>query len=308
MSNTTNPMAGFIRKMNVELFNKIAHGQFDVEEDMRQLNKYLDLAHQINSPEAAGNVYLTIFFLQIAVGQFEAAIATIEKGVQEFERSQFKQRALGCRINQGETYFILGDVEKAIEVYAQTLLALEQQSDEEDHFGDRFILYASLGTSYLAHDDEDIAEQFFHRILESPEKTQNQYTNAVIEAYIGLAEVHLKRDELDETVARANLAWDIVQRQNDPRRAFLVQCTLGHIAERIDSPQVAETHYQAAIETLKPTLKSAYNIAALLHEARYQHRHQNVEQAARFATLAQQYFHAIDVHIFDEELTRLMSA
>lgn len=305
-----NPIAGFIRKMNIQLYYKIARGEYDYEADMAQLQKFLDMAATINSPEAEGNVYITVGMLQSSVGRFADVLGTMDKAMAAFERSthpDHQQRALGTWAHKGDTLYQLGDYVAAMQTFEAVLAAAESSSPEHDVFGDQYVLRVGMGMCALALEDAELAERLFHRVLDMPDKTNTQHIAAVVDANIGLAECHLLRQEFDAAIDRARLALDIVSRQNDARQAFEVDCCLAHVAAARGDHDGAENHYQSGLAILAPSLRSAHNVVALLQEARYQHRHGNSGLAARFAELAKQHFHAIDVHTFDEEIDGLLS-
>lgn len=303
-----NPIAGFLRKMNRELFFKIARGQFDYEADMAQLDKYLVLARQSNSPEATGNIYITVGMLQSSVGRFVDVLATMDAAIEAFEQTtdpQQQQRVMGCRTHKGEIYAYLGDNQKAIEIFTDVLAHAESVSEEQDFFGDRYLLWVAMGRGMLVEGHSDIAEQYFRRVLNTPDKVQTQHIVSIIEANVGLGEVHRQRNEFTTAQDCAKLALDIAIRQNDEREQFYSHCAIAHIvASQHNDP---EPHYSAAINVITPILKSANNVVALLDEARYHQRHLNHDQAARFATLAQTHFHAVGVAVFDEELGVLLA-
>lgn len=307
-TNPQNPIAGFIRKMNIEMFGRIVRGQFDAEADLRQLQKYLDMAHHIGSPVAAGNIYLTIFLLQISTGQFKEAIASMDKGADEFRQADdpsSQQRVTACQTNQAETYHLLGDYAQAITIYERVLAEIDQLPEDEDTYGDRYVLYGSMATSHLAQGNVEAAERLFKRIFNDPKRSHEQFTNAIMDANIGMSEIHLRRDEHAAAQSTARIALDIALRQHDERRQFFGYCALAHCAAHPDESRDPEPYYADGIAAIQPVLKSAYNVVALLEEARYHHRHGNSELAKRFVALAQPHFHAIDVHAFDDELVHL---
>lgn len=306
MTQDNTAFAGFIRKMNVELFMKIARGQFDADDDMARLHKYLQLAAQINSPEAAGNLLLTVFLLHISVGRFAEAIATMDTAIAEFGRATdpvFRVRVVGCGANQGEVYHMLGDYTHAIEKY-QAMLALIDTLTDEDVLGDRYILWSNMGTTLLAQGAHAQASDFFSRMINLSASLSDQYIISILDSYIGMVEVQLHRGDDNTAHDTARLAMDIAARLGDERRQFFAQCAMAHVlTSQSRNPQ---PHYEAAIATLSPTLRSAYNVVALLDEARYHQRHHNSSEAARFAALAQTHFHAIDVHDLDAEIAQYL--
>lgn len=308
MTQDNTAFAGFIRKMNIELFMKIARGQFDVADDMAKLDKYLALATQINSPEATGNLLLTVFLLHISVGRFSEAIATMDNAFAAFSRAtdpMFRVRVLGCAANQGEVYHMLGDYESAIEKY-RTTLSLADTITDVDVLGDRYILWANIGTTLLAQELVEEAFAYFSRMIKHSDSPSDQYNISMVDAYIGMTEVHLCRGEQGAALDAAGLAVDIAQRLGDERRLFFAHCARAHVEAARSAD--AEPHYTAALAALSPTLRSAYNIVALLEEARYHKRHRNLALAARFAALANVHFRAVDLHAFEGEINPLVTS
>lgn len=123
-----NPIAGFLRKMNIEMFSKILRGQFNYDTDMAQLEKYMTLARQTNSPEVTGNIYITIGLLQSSVGRFMDVLATMDAAIAAFESTtdpKWQQRVLGCRTRKGEIYVDLGNHQQALAIFAETLTLAE---------------------------------------------------------------------------------------------------------------------------------------------------------------------------------------
>lgn len=172
--------------------------------------------------------------------------------------------------------------------------------------GDRYVLWAATGRSMLAEGHIDIAEQYYRRVLNAPDKMQAQHIMAIVDANIGLSEIYRQRNEYRAAEDCAKLALDIAARENDELQQFFAHCAVAHVAAARQADP--EPHYAAAIGVLTPIMKSASNVVSLLHEARYHQQHGNGIQAARFAGLAQAQLRAIGVTVFDAELVNLLHA
>lgn len=299
-------MVQFLTKMNYEIYKRITAGQFDASAEETQIKKYLELADHIGSPETSANINLTLYFLQVSIGQVEESIttmATLAAALEAMDDERLQLRAISMRINEAESYYWQGDFDTALHILERASINLDRLKHIPDSSRESVTLSADTGRVLLALERYEDAEAHFKTIASSEERFSEFYLNATIDSMIGYTELHLLKNNTEAAQASANLVREVATRKNEVRRIFLACCAQAHVATA--THRNAEPFYDEARAAMDLGAKSGYNLTAILEEMRYHVRHHDLAQAKRFAHLALDAFHNINIHVFDAELSQL---
>lgn len=299
----------FLRQVVGESSRRIMNANFDPENEERELQRYLGIAHEVGAPLAISDVYYTLSLLHYSVGRFKESIEDGDRATEEALRSPYgdvRVNALLPLSRNADTYHDLGDTLSALELSTE-LLGLARQPDLAPHITDIHTYIVKHGHYHLALESYNDAEVVFRQALAATDQRGDDYPLAVAEAYRGLSEIDLHRGDFQKAWTNARLAHEIAYRQPDNMLHFYVNCTMAHVAENDPHSEIGpEGHYAATLQMMDIMGTPVLRAVALIHEARFHARSENVMRAKQFAALAANILHSVKVSAFDIELHHLI--
>jgi tetratricopeptide (TPR) repeat protein len=195
-------------------------------------------------------------------GDAERDMGQTEKAIKHIGRALAIARETGDRINEGTTlgnlaecYADLGQNEKAIEHYQQALAIARETGDR----GREGLWLSNLGGSYLAMGQTEKATEHYQQAVEIGDDIADAQVQA--EARLGLAQVHLHREEWPETRQVAEAA------PSHGYRPVLVQvyAALGTAYLREGDRASASEAFSAALATANTLLAGSRGTAHVLY-------------------------------------------
>lgn len=283
----TSSAVGFIHRIHEQLYERLFRGEVDFERDMTTIKKHIALAEQMNEPVLAGEIHTLAGLMCLFTGYIEKAIDYHEKAFPLFASQDDFYQMGRIKNNLGDIYRTIGDYGQAL-THFQEASDLLQKADDDTKLS---TIASNIGLVWLAMDNTTRAEKHFQAVLDTTKSVTWMHVAAITESRRGLAEVHLAREEYAEAWQQANAAAELARGSSNFLSLSEVNLTRAHIAEADpNATEPASHYYQLSREGLSQ--HSARNVLAraLITEARYQRRHNNLQDAERLAKEARTLF------------------
>ncbi len=288
MAEEKNPLVEMIRRIRMDIFERMQRGKLNYERDMSTLRKHADIAETINQPILVGQLHDMMGIVEEHTGHFDSAAFHFSKAFGIFQEQNDVLRMGRVQNNLGELYRFSARYEFAMLAYTNAREYMRQAED------DLALVESNMGLTRLAMSEFDRAENHFLNVISLTAAEPWNHIPTLIEARRGLAEVCLAHQNFEEAWRQANEAYRLASERNQTLLLAEVNLTRAHIAE-VDSTSAepASTYYEWSREGLREQNSPSALARALLDEARYQQRRQHFEETIRLASEAYGIFRSL---------------
>lgn len=287
MAEDKNPLIEMIRRIRMDIFERMKHGKLSYERDVNTLRKHAEIAESIQAHILNGQLHDMLGIVEENTGHFDSAAFHFDKAFKIFEEQEDILRMGRVQNNLGELYRLSARYDAAITAY---LRAREYLRKAEDH-STLIIVESNMGLTRLAMGEYLRAEDHFLNVISLTAAEPWNHIDTIVEARRGLAEVCLANENYAEAWRQANEAFRLSNERQLTLLRAEVNLTRAHIAEYDpNAPEPASDYYQMSREGLKAQNSPSILARALLDEARYQQRHGHLEDALRLADESRSIF------------------
>lgn len=287
MAEETNPVVEMIRRIRMDIFERLQRGKLNYERDTSTLRKHAQLAETMNEPILCGQLHDMLGIVEENTGHFDSAAYHFDKANHIFEREQDTLRMGRVQNNLGELYRHSARYALAFAAYAKARDLLKQAGDEAS----LPLVESNLGLTRLAMGEYDRAEDHFLNVISMTAAEPWNHLSTLIEARRGLAEICLAHNNFPEAWRQVSEAFRMASGSDRTLMQAEVNLTRAHIAEADpNSPESASTYYQLCRSGLQNHHAPTMMARVFLDEARYQQRRGNLEDTRRLAKEAYNLF------------------
>ncbi len=287
MAEEKNPVVEMIRRIRMDIFERLQRGKLNYERDTSTLRKHAQLAETMREPILCGQLHDMLGIVEENTGHFDSAAYHLNKAYHIFEMEQDTLRMGRVQNNLGELYRHSARYESALAAYTRARDFLKQAGD----LTSLPLVESNLGLARLAMGEYDRAEDHFLNVISMTAAEPWNHLNTLIEARRGLAEICLANNNLAEAWRQVGEAFRMASGSERALMLAEVNLTRAHIAEADpNSPEPPSTYYESARTGLQNHHAPTIMARVFLDEARYQQRRSNVEAASRLAREAYSLF------------------
>lgn len=281
--------------MNSRAFERIQRGDFKFEKDMKDLKRLDKQAKKLAAPQKTRTSILNnIAILNAMSGHVEDAKHQFSK-IYELEASQDNIDGMVLMLlNQAALSGLQGHHEDELELYNRAIMIYESFP------GRKVTLYGNLISNKMLALDAlqryaDVPALFEQiRGLMDAWKAADaaHYESMMVVIYDSLIEafIHLRR--LDDAKRYYAKAHDLAKKHNNPIGLATLYFTRAHLARVENQPEVAQMHWQQAIESIGDQTIEIFAGRMFLYEARYLLQHDDIVHAKDFVNRALAIFKA----------------
>mgnify|MGYP001273055976 CR=1 FL=1 len=307
MDERTNPLVRFIAEMSKPIFERSMRGEIDYDNDLKALQKHLEMARQAKAPLEEARVINLIAVLNSMSGHLTLAE---EQFTKLFTHNQTMGNKFGMvTALNNKAFFLtsLGRYEEASLLYQQGIEFCEL-AIKETLKSYILVLSGQLAVCYMLG-DYDKMPSYFEKIRSVEDdllsKFSSHYAVVMSEVYRSMAEYHLHRKDYDEATSMSRIGIDFAKRLSLTFELADLYYTQAHIALAQGDKTLAETYWAKAIDILdKVPAKSSVG-RNYAQEARYLERRGYMEYGRRFAQYAQDIFESLNMPE-DIQLTQVL--
>lgn len=307
MDERTNPLVRFIAEMSKQVFERNIRGEIDYENDLKALQKYLEMARQANAPLQEARIINLMAVLNSISGHLELAE---EQFTKLFILNQMRGDKFGMAtaLNNKAFFFTsLGRYEEASRLYLQGIEICESEIKEtlKSYI---LVLSGQLAICYMLGNYDEMPN-YFEKIRSIEDdllsKSSSHYAVVMSEAYRSMAEYHLYRKEYAQATSMIQMGIDFAKGLSLTFELADLYHAQAHIALAQGDKNSAETYWKNAMDILdkipaKSTVGRNYN-----QEARYLESRGYIEQGRRFAKYAYDIFESLGMSE-DIQLTQVL--
>ena len=293
MDESKQKTVAFIGQLVNKIFEQLIRGDFNYENDLKRLEKFLDQARQLDEPFLEARILNNIAILNNVSGRSHLCEDYFWQVYEIYEGLNETSELCTTLGNLATVNFTQGEPEKALELYNRGLEISESISS---------YLISGKMEVLLVLQRYDEAETCFQSIEDQLDdllelEGQAAYNRRMSVMYRTLAEVHLHRKQFDEAHQHINQAQQLANSLKLTFELAEIYFTCAHIALlQSNNLQAAREYWQQALELVADINSPSHVGHSFLQESRYLHRLGYPDAAAQFAQEAMQIFERHDMH------------
>lgn len=265
---------------------------------LRLYEKYLGTKHP-----KYGITLMNIGTLQREMGSFHLALSFFQRAKGIAEKS-YPSATPTFLLTLGETYYQMGEFEKARDHFEQGISFIEQ------HLNKELPLYATLltylGKAYRGLGDDHQAEQLFQQSLTLTERTQGKQAFIYATVLSHLGEINLKRKQYEKAQAQFQEALQLVEQIKDKQPLSyaanlhllaMAELRLGHLSTALRLVEEAQSYLIQTHGPLHLNFATLHASLAWIYEARGETElagEQYIALSTVLSHLLRQQFHALN--------------
>ncbi len=301
----TNPTIALIKRIREDILDRFYRGELNYERDRSVLLKHISLTQEMGILGVSAQLCNTLGMIDMELGYLAKAHQLFEQSYQLAETAQNTYIMSAIQNNLGELYRYKGDFPHAIKVYR---LARSLANDAQENQVEAVAAF-NMGLCAAALRDYKTAKTYFLQTYDLIKDAPWDYIRLLIAQRLGLAEVHLAYQELEEAWHLADEAETLTLGRNFKQVLPSVHLTKAHIASQDpDRRHEAKTYYALARQGWQD-YSSPHTLAiALLQEARYQLARKELPEAHRLAKESLEIFHHLGLVEYQDLAQELLDS
>lgn len=269
MEEPQSSVAQMIGRMLRQSHTRIEQASFDPTTEPATIQRYIASASELNDAVLQGHGHLVLGQCQWYSGQPQAAVNSFQLAGGLYRQGKSYSNVLVALAQCADIYRIMGDQSSAFELLKEGE-AIVNEHAVSNHMGSISLLYSTRGALWLDAANYDAAANDFDQVFKVHERQSQDHAFAANQAWRGIAEIHLHRNQFGTAWSISRLARESAERSNSHAQRYAAYSLGARLAMHDpDQPYSVQEFFDAATQTLYAIGLVALQAIVLIQEARH---------------------------------------